>query len=145
MGEDTGKTSSVLGWLKARLWMAAAAVLLFVSERVYVTMEETTRLLERVGQLEKDDAKWGTLAELKNENVELRVQVEIMRRVWEYEYGRQIPSVTASREEGPRAAETSPTPMPVPLPEVQQEFEPVDPKLFRQEMQQKYPNEQRKK
>jgi hypothetical protein len=49
-------------------------------------------LNRRLESLEDDKAKWATLADMERKILELRVQTEVMRQVWSYEYGRSVPS-----------------------------------------------------
>jgi hypothetical protein len=85
-------------------------------------------MTSRLERLENDMSHWGTLAELKNKQLEIQIQLEVMRRVWEYEYGRKIPDGTS------KAPPDSPKPAPVLPPPL-----PIDPSQFRAEQQQKYP------
>lgn len=132
--------------MKGRLWLIAAAVLTFICEQVYTGVadlqKESVKLQEKVDRLERDETKWGTLAELTNENQQLRQDLEIMRGVWEYELKRKISFSGDARIEdtantAPWAPETTPLPVPIaPAP-----IKPVDPDSFRMQQQTKYPNE----
>ncbi|SRR5579871_4355269 len=79
----------------------------------------------RLDKLENDMSSWGTLVELKNKQVQLEIQLETMRRVWEYEYGRHIPD--GKPKVGDPKVEAPPLLPP-----------PLDPDQFRREQMQKY-------
>ncbi len=82
-------------------------------------------LMSRLDKIENDMSSWGTLVELKNKQVQLEIQLETMRRVWEYEYGRHIPD--GKPKPGDPKIDLPPSPPP-----------PLDPDQFRREQMQKY-------
>lgn len=47
---------------------------------------------KRLEELEQDKAKWATLADLQEQQLQMRIQLEVMRQVWSYEYGRAVPA-----------------------------------------------------
>lgn len=59
----------------------------------YEKIKDTNALMEkRIEELEQDKAKWATLAALEERQLEMRIQLEVMRQTWSYEYGRKIPT-----------------------------------------------------
>lgn len=54
--------------------------------------EVQSALDRRLADLEQDKAKWATLASLEQQQMELKIQLEVMRQVWSYEYGRNVPT-----------------------------------------------------
>ena len=56
---------------------------------------------KRLTALEQDQAKWATLADLQDQQLQMKIQLEICRQVWSYEYGRRVPTGFPSKEGEP--------------------------------------------
>jgi hypothetical protein len=85
-------------------------------------------ILGRLDKLEGDMSNWSTLAELRSRQIQLEVQLETMRRVWEYEYQRHIPTGKPAASEKPAPPDPAPPSPPA-----------LDPEQFRVEQMKKYP------
>lgn len=82
------------------LWKLSATVLFglvtwlggYISKE-YEKIKDTNAAMEkRIEELEQDKAKWATLAALEERQLEMRIQLEVMRQTWSYEYGRKVPT-----------------------------------------------------
>jgi len=81
------------------IWKAGAVLFLsflsmiggFLWKELEAFRGEWSALNKRLESLEDDKAKWATLADMERKILELRVQTEVMRQVWSYEYGREVP------------------------------------------------------
>ena len=58
-------------------------------------------IAKRLATLEQDQAKWATLADLQDQQLQMKAQLEILRQVWSYEYGRKVPTGFPSKEGEP--------------------------------------------
>lgn len=82
------------------LWKAGAALLVALVtwigsliSKEYGRMTDAVAVMEkRLGELEQDKTKWATLASLEERQLEMRIQLEVLRQVWSYEYGRRVPT-----------------------------------------------------
>jgi len=99
MGDaDTGKREkpSTSGVMKTIMAMVGASLLGFFGKFVWGHFEEVQKnqetIIKRLDQLEEDKTKWATMAEIDRRTRDLQIQVEILRQVWSYEYGRQVPT-----------------------------------------------------
>jgi len=98
MSEDTGKKEkpSMSGVMKTIMAMVGASLLGFFGKFVWGHFEEVQKnqeaLIDRIKSLEDDKSKWATMAEIDRRSREQQVQLEVMRQVWSYEYGRQVPT-----------------------------------------------------
>ncbi len=54
--------------------------------------QDQTVIQDRIRMLEEDKVKWATLAAMEQQILDIRIQIEVMRQVWAYEYGRSIPT-----------------------------------------------------
>lgn len=91
---------------------------------------ETEELLkDRIKNLESDNAKWATMAKMQEDIVRLKTQQEVMRQVWSYEYGREVPTGFPKRQGEPKL---------VPPEEL---FRNVD--QYRMIQQKRYPNQKK--
>lgn len=61
--------------------------------REYDRIRDSNAAMEkRIEELEQDKAKWATLAALEQKQLEMRIQLEVMRQVWEFQYQREVPT-----------------------------------------------------
>lgn len=127
------KGPSAGGIAKAVIALFATGVITSACGIVWTTVDD---LKSKVRELEADKSKWGALSELHNKQVELEIQHEVMRRIFEYEYGRHVPS-----KEPPKPSVERPVPT-LPIPPVEQK--PLDPDLYRKMTEQRFPNQQKK-
>lgn len=135
--------------VKNLLAMFALSLMTFFCNLIWGSFEEQAKATKRVEDsltatnrriedLEKAETQWGTLADHEESLRELSINYEVMRRVWEYEYGRKIPTGAPAREKYEEAEEDEPMPlMPLPVPVAPNA--PVDPGQFRQMQQNRYP------
>lgn len=103
MPEETEKTTKSTIWVH----LGKAVALLAVGIVSWATTHFSSQFSDlsdiqgthhaRLSQLESDNAKWATMARMEKDIMELRIQVEIMRQVWSYEYGRSVPTGFPSR------------------------------------------------
>jgi low affinity Fe/Cu permease len=137
MSEDTGMSRRPLWSLKNLLAIFAVSLITFFCNLIWQAYEKQNQqtldqtkvmqvLAERIKELERAEVQWATLAELTKKQQELETRQEVMRRVWEYEYGRKIPTGTP-RDDMPE--------LPVP----NESLRPIDPDQFRHMQQQRYP------
>ena len=104
MGEDKKEEPEVdektVGKLWPLLWKTGSGALIAILTwlgsyiaKEYDHIKQTNSAMEkRIEELEQDKAKWATLASLEEKQLELRIQLEVMRQVWSYEYGRKVPT-----------------------------------------------------
>lgn len=90
---------------------------------------ENAALGEKMNDLEADQSKWGTLAEIENRLRAAEVELEVTQRVFEYEFGRKIPTPRRERKPSLQA------PPPIPPRVVQQ----VDPEAYQRIQRGKFP------
>lgn len=64
----------------------------YVSNEYQKVKADWESMGKRLADLEQDKAKWATLAELQEQQLQMRIQLEVMRQTWSYEYGRNIPT-----------------------------------------------------
>lgn len=64
----------------------------YISNEYQRVKTEWETIGKRLADLEQDKAKWNTLAELQEQQLQMRIQMEVMRQTWSYEYGRNIPT-----------------------------------------------------
>lgn len=146
MSEDTTKTGtpSAASIAKGVMALFAMGLISFFCSQIWNMVDgahdELIEMNDRVKELEADKSKWATLAELHNRMLQMEAQQQVMERVWEYEYDREIPDPTTRI--GPRIG-----PRLGPLPADGPELVPIDPEEYKrlQEQKHQYPNEPRKK
>lgn len=88
------------GKLWPLLWKAAAGLLValltwigsYISKEYDKIKESNAAMEKRIEELEQDKAKWATLAALEEKQLEMRIQLEVLRQTWSYEYGRKVPT-----------------------------------------------------
>lgn len=68
-------------WLAQTIWTSLANI-----------EESQAEFRNQLEKLESDEAKWAAMADMRNDVLRLQADLEIMRRVWEYEYGREVPA-----------------------------------------------------
>lgn len=130
------KGPSAGGIAKAVIAIFATGIITSACSMIWTTVSE---LRDKVKELEADKTKWGALTELHNKQVELEIQHEVMRRIFEYEYGRHVPTKAM-----PEPNE-NPVPPPKPLPKPPAiEQKPLDPDQYRKMTEQRFPNEPKK-
>lgn len=127
------KGPSAGGIAKAVIAIFATGIITSACSMIWTTVSE---LRDKVKELEADKTKWGALTELHNKQVELEIQHEVMRRLFEYEWSRKVPGKEPEKPavEAPR---TVPKPPPI-------EQKPLDPDLYRKMTEQRFPNEPKK-
>jgi len=82
------------------IWKGGAGLLValitwigsYVLKEYNTLVDSHSTMEKRLEELEQDKAKWATLAALEDKQIEMRIQLEVMRQVWSYEYGRKVPS-----------------------------------------------------
>jgi len=135
MAEDSEvkekKGPSAGGIAKAVIALFSVGIITSACSLIWTTVSE---LRDKVRELEADKSKWGALTELHNRQIELEIQHEVMRRIFEYEYGRHVPS-----KEPPKPTTDPTVPKPPPV-----EQKPLDPDLYRKMQEQRFPNQQKK-
>lgn len=137
MSDETGKKERAGsgGIVKTILAMLAAGLLSFFGNLIWKSFETIQKsqeeISDRINMLEQDKSKWATLAEIDQRTREQQSQIEIMRQVWSYHTSREIPRLFPVREGDPTL-----------LPP-EDLFR--DAHKYRDLMQQKYPNEPKKK
>jgi hypothetical protein len=94
--EGSTKGSAVGGTVKYLLSAVTVGLLSFFGSLIWRSFEKIEESQASIGRrldsLEQDKSKWATLAELDREVTQLRIQVEVMRQVWSYEYNRNVPT-----------------------------------------------------
>lgn len=94
--EAADEPRTFLPWLWRAGAMGLVALVTWLggyASKQYDRWIETQAVLEkRLAELEQDRAKWITLSDLEEKQIDLRIQVEILRQVFGYEYGRNIPT-----------------------------------------------------
>jgi len=82
----------------------AAALVAFLTwlgsciSKEYDTLKaEHAAIEKRLATLEQDQAKWATLADLQDQQLQMKIQLEILRQVFSYEYSRKVPSEFPSK------------------------------------------------
>lgn len=128
--------------LKNMAAMATMGLLGFIGKHAWSALVEVqtsnVELRERIKELESDRAKWATLSDLHNKEIQLEADLQVTQRIFEYHFGKKIPPPWPHAESGAPPDPAPPKPVPPPP-------RPVDPDQFREMQQQKYPNEPRKK
>lgn len=76
--------AALVAWLT---WLGSC-----ISKEYEALKADHAAIEKRLGALEQDQAKWATMAQLQDEQVQMKVQLEILRQVWSYEYGRHVPT-----------------------------------------------------
>jgi hypothetical protein len=69
----------------------------YISSEYQKIRTDWETMTKRVAELEQDKAKWATLADLQEQQLQMRIQLEVMRQTWSYEYGRAVPTGFPSR------------------------------------------------
>lgn len=69
----------------------------YISNEYQKVKSDWENIGKRLADLEQDKAKWNTLAELQEQQLQMRIQMEVMRQTWSYEYGRNVPTGFPSR------------------------------------------------
>ncbi len=105
------------------------AIVAFLGVCGFIGREVWTMKAE-VAALKEDQSQWGSLAELKQEQINQKIELEVTLRVLEYHFGKRIPRARSSPSEPEAGAE----PPPIGLPPVQR----VNPEEYRNVQQQKY-------
>ncbi len=72
---------SLAGFVASLIWKGY--------EKIEASQESISTRLEAI---ELDTNKWKTLLKHEDQIFDLRVRLEVMRQVWSYEYGRQVPT-----------------------------------------------------
>lgn len=103
MGDDKPKSFWPLVWKSGAVLFLSFLSLVggFVWKEYQSFRGEWNALNKRLESLEDDKAKWATLAEMEKKILEQKIQIEVMRQVWSYEYGRQIPEGFGSKSGQP--------------------------------------------
>ena len=95
-----------LGYVMKAAGLLVVSSVGFVASLIWKEYEKIgasqTAIERRLGLLEEDKAKWATLAAMEQKLVDLRIRMEVMRQVWSYEYGREIPTGFPKRSGEPR-------------------------------------------
>jgi hypothetical protein len=96
------------GWSDLIQKGIAAALVAFLTwlgscvSKEYETLKsDHEAIAKRLATLEQDQAKWATLADLQDQQHQMKTQLEILRQVWSYEYGRKVPTGFPSKEGEP--------------------------------------------
>jgi hypothetical protein len=94
--DGSAKGSGVGGAVKYILSAVSVGLVSFFGSMIWRSFEKIEESQASIGRrldsLEQDKSKWATLAELDREMTQLRIQVEVMRQVWSYEYNRNVPT-----------------------------------------------------
>jgi len=92
------------GWKSLAQKAVAAGLVAFLTwmgsciSKEYDAMREAHAAFgKRLAALEGDQAKWATLAELQDQQVQMKIQLEILRQIFSYEYSRKVPSEFTSK------------------------------------------------
>jgi len=112
----------------AKIGVAACGAILIWF--VQYTMTTVSSLSDRLAQVEKADAQWGTLAELRENDIQRRIEAEVNRRLMKiilYHYKMDV-DLMEPKENAPMEVPNPPAP------------EDVDPERFRQEQMKRYPS-----
>jgi len=72
-----------------------------ISKEYEVLKADHEAIGKRLATLEQDQAKWATLADLQDQQIQMKSQLEILRQVWSYEYGRRVPTGFPSKDGEP--------------------------------------------
>ncbi len=93
---DAPKGSGLFGSVMKGVIGLSLGLLGFVASLIWDGYKEIaqdqTVIEDRIRMLEEDKVKWATLAAMEQQILDLRIQIEVMRQVWAYEYGRSVPT-----------------------------------------------------
>jgi hypothetical protein len=100
--EKGGKVSPLLWKICVGLLVALLSWMGGYVSKAYDKFQESNAAMEkRLQDLEQDKAKWATLASLEQKQMEMQIQLEIMRQVWSWEYNRKVPTSFPERSGEP--------------------------------------------
>lgn len=64
----------------------------YISKQYDKVKTDHESISKRLDILEQDQAKWATLADLQEQQIQMKIQLEILRQVFTYEYNRKVPT-----------------------------------------------------
>lgn len=132
--KDEVQKSNLPGWLKKVLIFGAIPFLGFCGQQLWSFYGSYQELKQEVHDLQQDQANskaiWDSIAENRNRSTELKVDVEVLKKLLEIEFGKRIP----------QAPKPSP-PDPVQLPSIEPPPPPkiIPPEELRKLQEQKFP------
>lgn len=95
MPEQNGHGKGRSGIVKSVIVTMAIAFLAFLGKEFWAMMEDIRSshlgMQSRLEQLERDEAKWATLKHHDDMITELKVEFEVISRIWEWNTGRPVP------------------------------------------------------